>query len=183
MKLLNSSKDTFLYASWIATPIGSMIAVASSTTLFLLEFSDNSQDQEISRLEKVFSCQISFEKTPLLSFLAQELKKYFSGNLKLFSTSINPQGTIFQKKVWNELNTIPFGQTRSYLEIAQNLENPKGMRAVGLANGANPIAIIVPCHRVILANGQLGGYRANTSRKKWLLNHENTYTESKVFGT
>ena len=99
----------------------------------------------------------------------RELDEYFAGRLRVFSTPVLPAGTPFQRQVWSELCRIPFGETISYLEVARRIGNPKAVRAVGLANGANPIAIIVPCHRVIGADGSLTGYGGGLPIKKALL--------------
>lgn len=107
---------------------------------------------------------------------AMEAKKqilaYFSGKNKTFSLNFDTNGTEFQRKVWDALRSIPYGETRSYGQIADAIGVPGGARAVGLANNRNPLAIVVPCHRVIGANGQLTGYRGGLEIKRWLLNHE-----------
>lgn len=101
-----------------------------------------------------------------------ELDEYFYKGRKFFNVDLDPPGTDFQKKVWNELLTIPYGKTISYEALALKLGNIKSIRAVGLANGQNPIAIIIPCHRVIGKNGALVGYGGGIENKEWLLNHE-----------
>ena len=101
-----------------------------------------------------------------------QIGQYFSGTLKSFDLKLNPKGTEFQKKVWAELMEIPYGKTKSYMAVAVKLGDPKSIRAVGTANGRNPIAIVVPCHRVIGSNGDLTGYAGGLWRKKWLLEHE-----------
>jgi methylated-DNA-[protein]-cysteine S-methyltransferase len=103
---------------------------------------------------------------------AQQLKEYFSGARREFDLPLKLQGSEFQQSVWHELLKIPFGETRSYGQLAKRLGNPNGSRAVGLANGRNPIAIIVPCHRVIGADGSLTGFGGGIERKEWLLSHE-----------
>ena len=102
----------------------------------------------------------------------KELAEYFSGCRKVFDLPLDPQGTDFQKDVWQCLSKIPFGESVTYLHIAKMVNKPKGSQAVGGANGRNPISIIVPCHRVIGANGSLTGYAGGIERKLWLLNHE-----------
>jgi methylated-DNA-[protein]-cysteine S-methyltransferase len=104
--------------------------------------------------------------------VAAQLDAYFAGDLTSFELEMNLLGTPFQRCVWRELCEIPYGETISYGELAQRVGNPKASRAVGLANGRNPIAIIVPCHRVIGANGSLTGYGGGLQRKTWLLEHE-----------
>ena len=103
---------------------------------------------------------------------ALQIEEYLSGKRKKFDLNLHLVGTPFQKKVWKELSKIPFGETLSYRELAQKIENPKAFRAVGTANGKNPLCIIVPCHRVIAANGTLGGYVGGLSLKKQLLDLE-----------
>lgn len=102
----------------------------------------------------------------------RQLEEYFAGTRQAFDLKLAAQGTAFQQQVWAALCTIPFGETRSYGEQARSIHNEKAVRAVGLANGKNPIGIIVPCHRVIGANGALTGYAGGIERKQWLLAHE-----------
>jgi methylated-DNA-[protein]-cysteine S-methyltransferase len=101
-----------------------------------------------------------------------QLDAYFAGELSEFDLPLAPHGTPFQRRVWDELARIPFGETTSYSELARRLGDPKLVRAVGLANGRNPIAIVIPCHRVIGADGSLVGYGGGLDRKRWLLDHE-----------
>lgn len=107
-----------------------------------------------------------------IDLAVQELNEYFDGKRKDFSVKVVPQGTKFQLSVWLELMKIPFGKTISYSELAKRLGDPLLTRAVGTANGSNPISIIIPCHRVIGANGHLTGYGGGIERKRWLLDHE-----------
>lgn len=102
----------------------------------------------------------------------QQLQEYFAGTRQQFALKLAAGGTAFQQQVWAALCAIPFGETRSYGEQARSIQNEKAVRAVGLANGKNPIGIIVPCHRVIGANGSLTGYTGGLERKQWLLAHE-----------
>lgn len=114
----------------------------------------------------------------LLKEAVIQLEEYFNGIRKEFGLKLNPQGTDFQKKVWTELLNVPFGKTNSYLDLSKKLGDAYAVRAVGNANGSNPISIIVPCHRIIGNNGKLVGYGGGLWRKEWLLNHE----KSIVFG-
>jgi len=116
----------------------------------------------------------------LLESVAQ-LDEYFSGKRKEFSLSLAPEGTEFQKQVWQELLEIPFGEKRSYLDIALKLGDKNATRAVGAANGKNPIAIIIPCHRVIGENGKMTGYAGGLWRKEWLLDFESKNPQEKLF--
>jgi len=101
-----------------------------------------------------------------------QLENYFSGTLRNFSVKVQPDGTTFQQQVWNTLQQIPFGKTVSYGDVSKTIQNEKSIRAVGAANGQNPIAIILPCHRVIGADGSLTGYAGGLWRKQWLLEFE-----------
>ena len=109
---------------------------------------------------------------PILRLAASQLTEYFAGQRKSFTLPLAAVGTPFQQSIWHALEQIPFGTTASYLALARRIENPKAVRAVGSANGKNPISIIVPCHRVIGANGKLTGYAGGLDRKQWLLQHE-----------
>jgi len=102
----------------------------------------------------------------------QQLLEYFSGGRAEFDLPLAPQGTNFQQRVWAELRRIPYGQTASYTEIAQRIGQPTAVRAVGMANGRNPISLIVPCHRVVGSDGSLTGYAGGLDAKRWLLRHE-----------
>ncbi|WP_435313574.1 methylated-DNA--[protein]-cysteine S-methyltransferase [Cellulophaga fucicola] len=110
-----------------------------------------------------------------------QLQEYFRGERTTFSIDLNPEGTDFQKKVWNGLLEIPYGKTCSYLELSKDLGDPKAIRAVAAANGKNPLWIIVPCHRVIGSNGSLTGYAGGLHRKKWLLEHESPAKQTSLF--
>jgi len=111
----------------------------------------------------------------------QELREYFEGLRKTFTVPLSPEGSGFQQMVWQELLKLPHGKTASYLDISLRLGDPKLTRAVGSANGKNPIAVIVPCHRVIGSDGSLTGYAGGMHRKKWLLRHEGVITQQELF--
>ncbi|RME78809.1 MAG: methylated-DNA--[protein]-cysteine S-methyltransferase, partial [Chloroflexi bacterium] len=112
------------------------------------------------------------EIPPLLQECIRQLEEYFAGQRQEFSLPLAPQGTAFQQQVWQYLLTIPFGKTVSYGDVARGIGSEKAVRAVGAANGRNPIPIIIPCHRVVGSNGTLTGYGGGLWRKKWLLEHE-----------
>lgn len=111
----------------------------------------------------------------------RQLIEYFAGERSQFDLNLNPEGTDFQKKVWNLLQQIPFGKTMSYLELSKQLGDVKAVRAVANANGKNPLWVVVPCHRVIGSNGSLTGYAGGLSRKKWLLEHESPNIQQSLF--
>ena len=122
------------------------------------------------------------EKIPdALKAAVIQLQEYFDGNRTDFELKLNPQGTDFQKRVWQELSQIPFGKTTSYLQMAKNLGDPKVIRAAASANGKNPITIIIPCHRVIGSDQSMTGYAGGIWRKKWLLAHESPVTQQSLF--
>ncbi len=116
-----------------------------------------------------------------LQEVIQQLQEYFEKRRTTFSLKLNPKGTDFQRKVWQQLQTIPFGKTASYLDMAKNLGDPKVIRAAASANGKNPISIIIPCHRVIGSDGSLTGYAGGLHRKKWLLEHESPVRQETLF--
>ena len=117
----------------------------------------------------------------VLEDTAYQLREYFDGKRKVFDLELNPQGTDFQKRVWDALLQIPYGKTISYLELSKKLGDIKAIRAVAAANGKNPLWIVVPCHRVIGTDGSLTGYAGGLHRKKWLLAHENPVKQQTLF--
>lgn len=148
-----------IYHTTIETPIG-----------FLKLKSDN---------EALLSVQFvtEFDNTDnyipeILKDTIKQLEEYFNGVRKNFVLNLKPEGTLFQQKIWEIVKSVPFGKTSSYLQIARLSGTEKNTRAVGLANGKNPILIIIPCHRIIGNSGKLSGYAGGLERKQWLLNHE-----------
>lgn len=131
------------------------------------------EDGAIVRMKRMWEEPKDFgSRTPLTDTVAAQLVEYFDGKRQMFDFPYRLNGTEFQKKVWNELCKIPYGETRTYKQIAQALGNPKACRAVGMANNRNPITIAVPCHRVIGANGKLVGYAGGLEMKKAILKME-----------
>ena len=163
-----------LSAQTMKTPIGEMLAVTSSTHLHMLGFEDGRGTQsEFTKLKKASRREIQHtHATPLGEQLQQELDAYFRGASAKFTVPLDYLGTEFSCRVWEELTRIPAGETRSYSEIAQRIGRPKAVRAVARANGANMFTILVPCHRVIGADGSLTGFGGGLWRKKRLLEHE-----------
>ncbi|RCT53701.1 methylated-DNA--[protein]-cysteine S-methyltransferase [Winogradskyella sp. KYW1333] len=127
--------------------------------------------------KKVKSDSIPYE---LLDCVIQ-LKAYFKEDLQSFNLNINPEGTAFQKSVWKQLQTIPYGKTISYLELSKQLGDVKAIRAVANANGENPLWVIIPCHRVIGSDESLTGYAGGLCRKQWLINHESNNKQQSLF--
>ena len=112
------------------------------------------------------------ESHPYVDGILKQLDEYFAGTRREFNVDLSMEGTEFQRRVWRELMTVPFGQTASYGDIAAGIGNPKAVRAVGGANGRNPVSIVVPCHRIIGSDNTLTGYGSGLWRKEWLLKHE-----------
>jgi methylated-DNA-[protein]-cysteine S-methyltransferase len=148
----------------IDSPVGRLCLLASGDALVGVHF----PELEPSGVE----ARAAGDGDPLLSRARVELAEYFAGKRRAFDLPLAPRGTDFQEEVWRALTAIPFGVTCSYAAIAAAVGRPSAMRAVGAANGKNPIAIIVPCHRVIGADGSLTGYAGGLPRKRWLLRHE-----------
>ncbi len=147
-----------MYIDYIDTPLGTLEMQSSPQGLTRVTFPKNIE-HEVCTNEIIDNCKV-------------QMQEYFEGTRKGFDLPLDPAGTNFQKSIWNCLVNIPFGQVVSYLYIAKQVNNPKAVRAVGAANGKNPIGIIVPCHRVIGINGTLTGYAGGLERKAWLLEHE-----------
>jgi methylated-DNA-[protein]-cysteine S-methyltransferase len=160
-----------ILADRIKTPIGDMILVASDGVLLLLEF-DESRDRVKREIKARFG-DVELQPAANPFGFSDVIRDYFSGNLKAIDDlATDGSGTEFEKNVWAELRKIPCGITVSYGSIAKTLGDIQLSRAVGMANGKNPIAIVVPCHRVIGADGTLTGYGGGLHRKEWLLHHE-----------
>lgn len=152
-----------------------MLAIANEKHLYLLEFIESYKLKDsIRKLEEKNAFPIALEKTYILRSIEREISLYFEGMLQEFKTPVFHEGTPFQKSVWNRLKTIPLGKTQSYLQIARDIHNPFSYRAVAQANSANRLALIIPCHRTIKANGSLSGYAWGIKRKQFLLYHETT---------
>src|SRR5262249_23117061 len=140
---------------------------------YLLEFVDRrGLKREVERLRQKTKSGVVPGVTPPIRSIEAELTAYFKGDLREFRTPLFFLGSLFQKQVWEALIKIPYGETRSYSDIAKAIGRPSAIRATASANGANQLALIVPCHRVINSNGDIGGYGGGLTRKKWLINHE-----------
>lgn len=145
--------------SYYKSPIGVLEIICQNRALVSLRLVENYQKTD--------------NENALINIIKTQLDEYFCGKRQVFNIKINPQGTEFQKKVWNELQKIPFGKTKSYSEVAEAIGNKNAQRAVGNACNKNPIMIIIPCHRVVVKSGGLGGFAYGDSVKQKLLNIEN----------
>jgi methylated-DNA-[protein]-cysteine S-methyltransferase len=166
MKTKNSTANMAYHYKTMASPVGRLTLIATEKGLAaVLWENDNPHRVPLTPL-------VEDKKHPVLQETERQLNEYFAGKRNTFSVKLDPQGTEFQNKVWEALLTIPFGETRSYGQIARQVGNAKAMRAVGAANGKNPISIIVPCHRVIGASGKLTGFAGGLEVKERLLSLE-----------
>lgn len=154
-----------VYTAYYSSPIGLIEITGNEDGIATVLFLENKNNP-------------STKIHPSLKECIYQLDEYFTGIRKEFGLKLNPQGSEFRKKVWNKLLEVPFGKTNSYLDISLKLGDANATRAVGNANGKNPICIIVPCHRIIGSSGKLVGYSGKLWRKEWLLNHE----KSVIFG-
>ena len=162
-----------MHYDYLETPIGRLLVAADATGLRHVGFDDARRDEVIAP---------DWQRgTRHLDRVLEQLRAYFTGELQAFDLTLAAQGTPFRHKVWDELARIPYGETISYGELARRIRQPSASRAVGLANGANPIPIVVPCHRVIGANGQLTGFGGGLPAKRWLLEHERRHAPHAMF--
>jgi len=159
--------------TFLDTPIGKLKIVGDQEAIKLVAFTDEEERSTDGIVPNVVrTCKF-------------QLKEYFEGTRKVFEVPLAPEGTDFQKEVWTKLDEIPFGKTTTYALQARKLGDLKKIRAVGTANGKNPIAIIIPCHRVIGTDGSLTGYAGGLHRKEWLLKHEHSlpgFNQLNLFG-
>lgn len=154
------------HSTTMPSPVGLLTLIASDAGLRAVLWEDDRPGRV--RLDAA----VDEPDHPVLRCAERELRDYFAGARQRFTVALDPVGTVFQQQVWAALLTIPFGETRSYAEIARQIGRPQASRAVGAANGRNPISIIAPCHRVIGANGALTGFAGGLEAKEFLLGHE-----------
>ena len=157
----------------IPTPCGPLLLVINEQGLCHVDFCHSPNPVPVEE-----SWQLD---EAALAPYAEQFNAYFAGRLQTFEVPLAARGTEFQQQVWQALTRIPYGQTRSYADIAETIGNPKAVRAVGAANGRNPLAIIVPCHRVIGRDGSLTGYAGGLAIKQWLLTHEQKLAKSALW--
>jgi methylated-DNA-[protein]-cysteine S-methyltransferase len=159
-----SSSD--LFSRTVASPVGELTLVASDGGLVAILWPDDSP-------RRVPLAANTFDPAhPILADTVQQLEEYFAGSRLAFDLPLDMRGTAFQRAVWHALTTIPYGETRSYRDLARQLGNPAATRAVGAANGRNPVSIVVPCHRVIGSSGKLTGFAGGLEAKAYLLGLE-----------
>jgi AraC family transcriptional regulator of adaptative response/methylated-DNA-[protein]-cysteine methyltransferase len=168
-----SRSDEMITIDWVESPLGPLVLGSCISGICLLEFTDRRMlETQFETLRKKFQCAVAPGVSDLNDRLKKELTEYFQGTRKQFDVPLYFPGTPFQEKVWKNLLTIPYGETRSYFDLAVQIGNPDAIRAVGTTNGRNPIAIVIPCHRVVNKSGKLGGYGGGLWRKQYLLDLE-----------
>jgi AraC family transcriptional regulator of adaptative response/methylated-DNA-[protein]-cysteine methyltransferase len=162
-----------VFLCWLQSPLGPLVAGATDKGVCLVEFTDRRMlEAQFKTLRRLFDAPAIPGSNEHLETLRGELGGYFAGSLRSFSVPLIYPGTPFQRRVWDQLREIPYGETRSYEQLAMAVGEPNAMRAVGHANGLNRIAILIPCHRVVKKDGQLGGYGGGLRRKQYLLELE-----------
>ncbi|HEY9857575.1 MAG TPA: methylated-DNA--[protein]-cysteine S-methyltransferase [Stenomitos sp.] len=161
---------TIRYA-WLASPLGAVLVASTERGVCYVSFGEG-QPEAMEGLRRQYPGAELREDEAGLPDVCAELAEYFAGDRRTFSFPLDPKGTEFQRKVWAALGDIPYGRTWSYRDLAEHVGSPNGFRAVGLANRSNPIGIVVPCHRVVGADGSLVGYAGGLEAKRWLLEHE-----------
>jgi methylated-DNA-[protein]-cysteine S-methyltransferase len=159
------------YKAYYQSEIGLLEIVGTSKTINTIDFIEAEEKSE--NLAEI-------DMPPMIVDCLTQLDEYFRGERQTFSFNLDPEGTEFQKVVWRQVTTIPYGQTASYLDIARLIGNEKAVRAVGAANGQNKIVIVIPCHRVVGSDGKLTGYGGGLWRKAWLLNHERRFSSGQM---
>jgi len=168
-----ASEGTVVTLGWIESPVGPLLVGTTGQAICLLEFSDRRMlENQLKTLRRRFRATLVPGKSALVGALRRQLDEYFAGRRREFELPLAHPGTPFQEKVWNALLRIPYGATRSYQDVAREVGHPRTVRAVGTANGMNRICILVPCHRVLNSNGDLGGYGGGLWRKRLLLELE-----------
>lgn len=159
------------YKVYYPSPIGLLEIIGTANSIKAINFVEGEEEEQ------------PVDRTDLPAAVAAclaQLDEYFKGERRDFSLNLTPEGTAFQQAVWQQLMAVPYGQTASYLDIARRVGNEKAVRAVGAANGQNPIVIVVPCHRIVGSNGQLTGYGGGLWRKDWLLKHEKSFSSPQL---
>jgi AraC family transcriptional regulator of adaptative response/methylated-DNA-[protein]-cysteine methyltransferase len=159
--------------TWLPSPLGPLVAGATDEGVCLLEFTDRRMlEAQFETVRRLFRLPVVPGTNAHLERLQDELAAYFAGTLRSFAVPLVYPGSPFQRRVWEQLLLVPYGETRSYQELASAVGNARAVRAVGRANGRNRIAIVIPCHRIVNKNGDLGGYGGGLRRKQFLLNLE-----------
>ncbi len=173
---MNTTSTTTIRTTTLDTPMGRVVAAATDQGICLLEFGpDDRVERQLVALESLLEATTEIGQAPHLDTLQRELGEYLKGTLQAFTVPTHTPGTTFQQRVWAELKNIPFGTTIAYRDLALRLNAPSAVRAVGGANGANRVMLVIPCHRVIGADGSLTGFGGGVELKQQLLDHERSF--------
>jgi AraC family transcriptional regulator of adaptative response/methylated-DNA-[protein]-cysteine methyltransferase len=177
-----TGNEVMLTVTRVLTPLGPMIAGGTEDSLYFFEFSDRRRlEKQLDRLRARLGCVFVPGDNDLLKRTTAEIEAYFAGELRQFAIPLAAPGTEFQQTVWDELRRIPFGETRSYADVARSIGRPTAVRAVARANGDNRMAIFIPCHRVVGSDGRLTGYGGGLWRKQHLLDLESRVSPGGLF--
>ena len=162
-----------LQADWLDTPLGTMLVAGNDEHVHLVCFIEKaSLVRKAAILQKGLKAWLELGESASVTAAKRELAEYFAGRRRKFETPVKSVGTAFQERVWDELRTVPFGETVSYVDLAKTIGRPAAFRAVAQANAQNPAAVLMPCHRIVNGDGSIGGYNAGIERKRWLLDFE-----------
>jgi methylated-DNA-[protein]-cysteine S-methyltransferase len=177
-----SEKDTPMIAyTTMDSAVGRLLIASSDRGLLRIEFLQNGVGEAISRLERAYPGETLVEDLAMNRDVLNQLQEYFQGRRRVFTLPLELRGTEFQRSVWDAVAGVPYGQTRSYVDIANKLGKPKACRAVGAANGANPIPIVIPCHRIIGSDGSMTGFGGGIPIKEKLLALEKAWMIKKAY--
>ncbi len=170
---MGTTKSPTLFVESYHSPLGRIWFAADNEGIVCLQMpSSDGKARLLERLSRHYKNPNIEDRGKINAGFLVELEEYFSGTLRAFDTPVRPTGTPFQKKVWRMLRKIPYGKTRTYGDLAARLGIPQGPRAVGHANGSNPVSLLIPCHRVVASDGGLGGYSSGIEHKRFLLEWE-----------
>ena len=165
--------DRVLMAGWLDTPLGVMLAAGDDDHLYMLSHVEqSSMERKAAVIQKKLQARLEMGDAASIRSIARETAEYFAGERRAFDTPLMMTGTIFQKRVWQELLRLPFGEIATYDGIAGRIDRPAAFRAIAQANSQNPLTLVIPCHRVVNNDGSLGGYSGGADRKQWLLDFE-----------
>lgn len=160
-------------SAWINSPLGTLLAVGNDDHLYMLSFLDLAgMERRAALIQKRLKATLDMGESETIRSVRDELARYFEGQLREFRTPLRVTGTNFQVKVYEAMRKVPFGNTITYADLAEEVGQPAAFRAVAQAVAQNPVHLLIPCHRIINSNGEIGGHAAGVKRKEWLLNFE-----------
>ncbi|WP_051237766.1 methylated-DNA--[protein]-cysteine S-methyltransferase [Lacticigenium naphthae] len=173
-----NNMDTPVFYATLPTPQGTLYVAATTKGLCYVSSFYETKEDLIAFIDKKIPSPLLQQSEEEMQIYLQQLQEYFEGTRQTFSLPLDLRGTAFQKSVWMGLNSAPYGKTKDYEMIAKKINHPTAIRAVSSAIGKNPLTIVLPCHRIIRKNGELGGYRGTLAMKKFLLQHETDHLDN-----